>query len=106
MIENLFNELDMDNIVTVFELIRAMTAWEYANKYYDGRIQVIRLNNFQGEIYIAHNMFDELSIVDNWQYLRDIIEVLTEYADTEERKEYRDDFWNDRIPQIIESQNL
>lgn len=106
MFANIFNDLDMDNKLTVLEMVRAVMAWEYDNKYYNGKSQVIELTNFQREIYVAHNLFDELQVVDSWQYLKDIIYVLEQYADTEERKEYRDEFWTDRIRTVIEIQNL
>ncbi len=106
MFANKFNNLDMDNKMTVIEMVRAVMAWEYDNKYYNGKAQVIELTNFQNEIYVAHNLFDELQVVDSWQYLKDIIYVLEQYADTEERKKYRDEFWTDRIKTIIEIQNL
>lgn len=106
MFANMFNEIDMDEKLIVIEMARAVMAWEYANKYYNGKCQVIELVNFQGEIYVAHNLFSELQVVDSWQYLKDIIEVLEQYADTEERKEYRDEFWKDRIEKIMEIQNL
>ena len=106
MFANIFNDLDMDNKLTVLEMVRAVMAWEYDNKYYNGKSQVIELTNFNNEIYVAHNLFDELHVVDSWQYLKDIIYVLEQYADTEERKEYRNEFWTDRIRTVIEIQNL
>lgn len=106
MFKDMFNELDMDQKMTVLDLVMAVTAWEYDNKYYNGKCQVIELTNFQKEIYVAHNLFDELQVVDSWQYLKDLITVLEEYADTEERKQYRDEFWTIKVKQILRYQNL
>lgn len=106
MFANIFNDLDMDNKMTVIEMFRAVMAWEYDNKYYNGRSQIIELTNFNNEIYVAHNLFDELQVVDSWQYLKDVIYVLEQYADTEERKQYRDEFWTERIKTIMILQDL
>ena len=56
MFANIFNDLDMDNKMTVLEMVRAVMAWEYDNKYYNGKSQVIELTNFHNEIYVAHNL--------------------------------------------------
>lgn len=105
MIKTLFNELDMENIVIVNEVIKAITAWEYMNKYFNGKYQIVKLNNLNGEIYIAHNLFIETMLVNGYDFIQNIIEVLTEYCDTDENKKYVNEFWESRLKQILEIQN-
>ena len=101
----LFKELDMKNIVTVYEVLRAITAWEYMNKYYNGKYQIIRLTNLNNEIYIAHNLFIETMLVNANDFIQNIIEVLDEYCDNEENTKYMNDFWESRLEEILKIQN-
>lgn len=101
----LFNQLDMENIVIVNEVIKAMTAWEYMNKYYDGKYQIIQLNNLNNEIYIAHNIFIETMLINGYDFIQNIIEVLTEYCDTAENKQYMINFWTPKLKEILKIQN-
>ena len=104
-IGTLFNQLDMEDIVIVNEILKALNAWEWMNKYFDGKYQIIKLNNLNGEIYIAHNLFTKTMLVNGYDFIQNMIEVLTEYCDTDENKQYMNEFWEPRLKQILEIQN-
>lgn len=101
----LFNELDMDDIVIVHEVLRALTAWEHMNKYYDGKYQIIQLTNLNNEIYVAHNLFNDTHVVNAYDFIQNIIEVLIEYCDNEENTKYMNEFWESRLKEILTIQN-
>ena len=101
----LFNELDMDNIVIVNEILKALNAWEWMNKYFDGKYQIIQLTNFNSEIYIAHNLYTNVYVVNAYDFIQNIIEILKEYCDNEENTKYMNDFWESRLKEILTIQN-
>lgn len=104
-IDILLNELDMDEVVIVNELIKTLTAWNYTNKYRDGKYQIIKLNNLNNEIYIAHNLFDDTYVVNAYDFIQNLIEVLTQYCDTAENTQYMNEFWEPRLKEILKIQN-
>lgn len=104
MIGVLFNQLDMENIVIVNEVLEALNTWEWMNKYFDGKYQIITLNEYNSEIYIAHNLFTEMMLVNGYDFMQNIIEILTEYCDTDENKQYMNEFWEPKLKEILKIQ--
>lgn len=102
---NMLNQIDMDNILMVSEVIRAMMAWEFLNKYYNGKYQIIKLTNFNNEIYVAHNIYTDVIVESAYDFISTIKDMFKQYVYDEESKEYLKEFWIPRLEQILEIQD-
>lgn len=92
---NVFNNLDMDSSFEVQKLAINFRKWAKWNK---AKVTIEVLESYEfNTIVVVHNMFDEIHICDSWQFLKDIVEVLSEYADTDDRWEYMTYFWNNEV---------
>ena len=101
-----FNELDMDDLITVETLVLYFRAWLRWNKTYED-IEVLECENFR-TIVIVHNLCDELSIYDSWKFVEDVIYWLEEYVTHDSDEEflnlyYNDvyEFWNNKLNGLL-----
>ena len=96
---NKFDDLDMDNFMTVQILVDEFKRWLNWNKTYV-KIEVFESREFD-TIIIAHKFFDSVKIIDSWEFLEDIKYCLNDYVNRTDDEDlhnlYFDDvycFWN------------
>ena len=75
---NKFDDLDMDNFMTVQILVDEFKRWLNWNKTYV-KIEVFESREFD-TIIIAHKFFDSVKIIDSWEFLEDIKYCLNDYV--------------------------
>lgn len=102
---NMLKAIYMEDVVVVNEVIKALMAWEHMNKYYDGKYQIIILNNFNKEIYVAHNIYTDITVESGYDLINTMIDVFEQYGYDQESKDYLNEFWIPRIEQILEIQD-
>ena len=91
---NTFHQLDMDNSFEVQKLAINFRKWANWNK---GEAIIDVYHSFKLDtIVVIHNLFDETKISNSWDFLKDVISILSEYADTDERWNDMTQFWNER----------
>jgi len=91
-----FHNIDMDNIKKVELLAKNFMEWCRWNKSYE-TIEVIKPKNFV-TIIVVHNLWEShLSIYNSWDFLKDVIYFLDEYADNDDNYNYMFDFWNNKL---------
>lgn len=86
------NQLDMDSSFEVQKLAINFRKWTEWNK---SKVIIDVLESYELQtIVVVHDLFNEIKISDGWSFLDDIISILQDYADTEERWNDIKEFWN------------
>ena len=105
-LKNEFKALCDDELEVIEELCNQLRLWAIYNKA-KLTVKIIDLyadfgDNNGSNIYIAHNMFDEVMVEYSSKFVKSIVEVLDQYCDTDFHKRVVDGYWLPTIKSLNE----